>query len=251
MKPPSSCRASHRKSNSHAATAAERRAADPRIPDRRRGREADRGGRAQPLGSPRRHHDPGRLPPWAAASRAGRPALGPGRLRQGHPARPQGQAGHARHAPDHRRRDAGPAPAAARAGARGRRSCSRASAARRSPRRALPGLWSALARPPGSASRPTRTCCGTPAASRWPTRATIRGRCRPTSATRISSTRCATPSCRPIGSRISGGADCRLQELDGATRPLRLRCRRGMEATSGRGMEAGTRHRSRLVAHAG
>ena len=57
-------------------------------------------------------------------------------------------------------------------------SCSPPSEARRSPRAASPGLWSALARPPGSASRRTRTCSGTPAASPWPTRATIPGRCR-------------------------------------------------------------------------
>ena len=38
----------------------------------------------------------------------------------------------------------------------------------------------------------------------WPTRATIPDRCRLTSATAISSTRCDTPSCRPAGSRTSG-----------------------------------------------
>ena len=54
------------------------------------------------------------------------------------------------------------------------------------------------------ASRPTRICCGTPAGSRWPTRGTIRGPCRPTSGTRISSTPCGTPSFRRLGSRISG-----------------------------------------------
>ena len=54
------------------------------------------------------------------------------------------------------------------------------------------------------ASRRTRTCSGTPAATRWRTRATTRGRCKPTSATATSSTRCATPSCRRRGSRIFG-----------------------------------------------
>ena len=38
----------------------------------------------------------------------------------------------------------------------------------------------------------------------WPTRATIRGRCKRTSATGTSSTPCATPSCRRTGLRTSG-----------------------------------------------
>ena len=45
---------------------------------------------------------------------------------------------------------------------------------------------------------------GTPAATRWPTRGTTRAPCRLTSGTGTSSTRCATPSCRRRGSRISG-----------------------------------------------
>ena len=44
-----------------------------------------------------------------------------------------------------------------------------------------------------------RHACG----FRWPTRATIRERCRLTSATATSSTRCDTPSCRRAGSRTS------------------------------------------------
>ena len=56
----------------------------------------------------------------------------------------------------------------------------------------------------GRAFRVTRTCCATPVALRWPTRATIRERCRLTSATATSSTRCDTPSCRRAGSRTSG-----------------------------------------------
>ena len=39
----------------------------------------------------------------------------------------------------------------------------------------------------------------------WPTKATIRAPCKPTLGTRTSSTRCAIPSCRRIGSRIFGG----------------------------------------------
>ena len=45
-----------------------------------------------------------------------------------------------------------------------------------------------------SASRRIRTCCAMPAAMRWPITDTIPARCRPISVTRISSTRCATPS---------------------------------------------------------
>jgi hypothetical protein len=52
--------------------------------------------------------------------------------------------------------------------------------------------------------RPTRTCCGTAAAMRWPTPATTRGRCRRGSATKKSSTRCVTPSWSPTGSRTFG-----------------------------------------------
>lgn len=59
-----------------------------------------------------------------------------------------------------------------------RPSCSRQSAARRSRPPALLAWWSALARLLNLVLRPTRTCCGTPAASPWPTRATIPGPCR-------------------------------------------------------------------------
>jgi integrase len=51
----------------------------------------------------------------------------------------------------------------------------------------------------------TPICCGTPVDSPWPIRGTIHAPCRPTWGTRISSTRCAIPSCHRIGSRISGG----------------------------------------------
>jgi hypothetical protein len=52
--------------------------------------------------------------------------------------------------------------------------------------------------------RSIRTCCDMAAAMRWPTRATTRGRCRRTSGTRTSSTRCATPNSHRIASRTSG-----------------------------------------------
>ena len=54
-------------------------------------------------------------------------------------------------------------------------------------------------RRPGSASLRTRMCCGTPVASPWPTRATIRGPCKPTSATATSSTPSVTQSWPRIG----------------------------------------------------
>ena len=57
---------------------------------------------------------------------------------------------------------------------------------------------------PGSASRRTRTCSGTPAATRWRTRGTTRAPCKPISATATSSTPSGTLSYRRRGSRISG-----------------------------------------------
>jgi integrase len=50
----------------------------------------------------------------------------------------------------------------------------------------------------------TLTCSDMPADLLWLIRATIHGLCKPISATRISSTRSDIPSCRPIGSKISG-----------------------------------------------
>src|SRR5262245_1934617 len=52
--------------------------------------------------------------------------------------------------------------------------------------------------------RSIRTCCDTAAATPWRTPATTRGRYSLGSGTRTSGTRCATPSWRRIGSRISG-----------------------------------------------
>ena len=63
---------------------------------------------------------------------------------------------------------------------------------------------------PSWAFRLIRTCCATPVALRWPTRATIRERCRLTSATATSSTRCDTPSCRRAGLRTFGDDLTRL-----------------------------------------
>jgi hypothetical protein len=57
---------------------------------------------------------------------------------------------------------------------------------------------------PSLGSRPTRTCCSTHAATRWPIGATTPGRCRHTSAIATFSTRCATLKCHRRGSRIFG-----------------------------------------------
>ena len=60
-----------------------------------------------------------------------------------------------------------------------RHSCSRPNVVRRSPRQALRGWWNGRAPWRALASRPIPVCCGTPAATPWPTRGTIRGRCKP------------------------------------------------------------------------
>ena len=133
------------------------------------------------MGPPRRHHAPGGLPARPEGLRAGGPALGSGRLQDGHPARPQGQAGHPQHPPHPWRRVARPAAASARAGAQvavrvhlgARRTLQHG--------RVRPHGRAGRRRRPSWPSRPTRTCCGTPAATRWPTRATTRAHYRPIS----------------------------------------------------------------------
>ena len=87
---------------------------------------------------------------------------------------------------------------------RSRPLCSRRSAGRPSAPPGLPAWSSGQGSRPSSPSRRTRTCSGTPAATRWPTRGTIRGHCKLISATATSSTRCATLSYRRRGLRISG-----------------------------------------------
>ena len=72
--------------------------------------------------------------------RTGRPALGSDRLRARYPARPQGQERHACHPSDHRATRCGPCVGCSASRSRSHRSCSRPSAARPSPRQALPGL---------------------------------------------------------------------------------------------------------------
>ena len=86
-----------------------------------------------------------------------------------------------------------------------RHTCSHRNAMRRLAPPGLPAWSNAQASRQSSALRFTRTCCATPAATPWRTGATIRERSKPTSDTKISSTRCATPSCRRRGSRTFGG----------------------------------------------
>jgi hypothetical protein len=57
---------------------------------------------------------------------------------------------------------------------------------------------------PSCNSRYIRTCCDMAAAMPWRTRATTHGRYRLGSGTRTSSTQCAIPSWRRIGSKTSG-----------------------------------------------
>ena len=58
-----------------------------------------------------------------------------------------------------------------------------------------------------------------PAATLWRMRDIIRWRCKIGSATARSSTRCATPSCRQLGSRTSGESDGGTVTLDFARAP--------------------------------
>jgi len=93
-------------------------------------------------------------------------------------------------------------------------------------------LISRACEPLGSKSRHTRTCCGTPADSTKRTQGGIRGRCRHTSGTKTSSTRCATPSWHRPGSRAGGKTEAKAapknltarkthrQSCQGATGPL-------------------------------
>jgi hypothetical protein len=64
-----------------------------------------------------------------------------------------------------------------------------------------------------SASKRTRTCFGTPAATRSPTRGATRERYRLTLGTGTSSTRCATLNCRRHGSRIFGARNVAAETL--------------------------------------
>ena len=56
-----------------------------------------------------------------------------------------------------------------------------------------------------SISRSTLTCCATPAASSWPTTASIPERSKPILATSRSSVRCVIPSWRRLGSKAYSG----------------------------------------------
>jgi hypothetical protein len=78
---------------------------------------------------------------------------------------------------------------------------------RRSPPQASPRWSRGRAMRPSSSLAFIRTCSATRAAMHWRTRAMIRGRCKPTSGTKIFSIRSGTPSYRRPGSRISGVLD--------------------------------------------
>ncbi len=80
------------------------------------------------------------------------------------------------------------------------------SGARRSPPLASPAWSSGRAPRPSLGSRHTRTCSGTPVATRLPIRGMIPERFRLTWVIRTFNTRSATPSCRRRGSRIFGDA---------------------------------------------
>jgi hypothetical protein len=130
--------------------------------------------------------------------------LGSGRVQDGFLARPQGQAGHPQHASPTWGRATRPAEATARTGPQ-ISLCFHV--------RARGAVQHGQVRSDGRASRGkrevgfirlTRTCFAMPAATPWPTRGTTRERYKPTSATAIFSTRCATPSYRRRGSRIFG-----------------------------------------------
>jgi hypothetical protein len=86
----------------------------PALPDRPRGREADRGGaQAWPLRASGRDHDPAGLPPRASSFRALRSAMAPGRAEHRPSARPQEQKGHPLGASNAGRRNSRPAAPAA------------------------------------------------------------------------------------------------------------------------------------------
>ena len=73
-----------------------------------------RGGQSQPIRPSGRHHDPDRLPAWAAGGRGLRPSLGSDELRWRGASRPEGQERHPEHASLAWRRTASAATASAR-----------------------------------------------------------------------------------------------------------------------------------------
>jgi hypothetical protein len=88
------------------------------------------------------------------------------------------------------------------------------------------------------------TCCGMPADSLWLIRGTIRGRCKLTLAIATSSTRCAIPSCHPIGSRTFG--DRFRPDPDPRALPL---ASAGREPSGGWGTLHGPPRRSKFGSH--
>jgi hypothetical protein len=121
---------------------------------------------------------------------------GPDRVREGLPARPQGQAGHPEHASESSATNYALCGGCSASRSPSRPMCSLRSAGDRSAPPASLAWSSGRAGRPSWPSRRTRTCCGTPAGTRWLTKGTIRGRYRRISATATSSTQCAIQSCR-------------------------------------------------------
>jgi Phage integrase family len=76
-----------------------------------RGQCPDRSRQGEPLWTPGRHHDPGRVPPRLPGCRTVRSAVGPGRIRRRGSACAPDQERHPEHAPDQGRRIAGAAAA--------------------------------------------------------------------------------------------------------------------------------------------
>ena len=186
------------------------RVADPRVPDRIRGRAADERDPEKPVGRSRRHNGPCGLPAWFAGVRTRGPAMGPNRVCLGDAPRAPGEAGHAQHASHPRRRIAGDAAAQARTAAK---------VAFRVLLGARGTLRHRRARPHGRASRERRQAClqGAPPHAqarlrlRTGKRGTIPVPCRAISGTATSSTPCDTLRCRRHALRTSGASSRRCE----------------------------------------
>src|SRR5262249_1645838 len=94
---PKAGHASRRKSNSYPQESAQQQAAQPRGPDRSRGRAGDECGEEEPLGASGRHNGAAGLPAWTAGVRACGPAVGSDRVFLSDASRTPGEAGGAKH----------------------------------------------------------------------------------------------------------------------------------------------------------
>jgi hypothetical protein len=134
-----------------------RRAAEAGAPHRGRGRAAHGSGQGQPMGPPRPHHGPRRLPARPKGFRDQvdfRTATLPvRRVKKGTPSTPSATS-------------CAPCGGCSASRSRSQPSYSPRSGERRSPQRGLPAWSSAQAPKRSWALKPTRTCCGTHAATR-------------------------------------------------------------------------------------